>query len=123
MKILKITTGNVISAADIKKGADVRELLAGQKTDCIQYVRPEFLSRKAVLAVDDSGRLRGLAVNEAASLMYGAQFHGHPIVGDVLVMKVSDEPDYVPFDDDEAKTVMQNLMRRFPFLKTEGQED
>lgn len=121
MKIIRITTDNRIQVEDA--GERVHEYLSGQGTDCIEYVKPRYAAPGTVLAVDENGLLRDLPINEAASLMYGTQHHGHPIVGDVLVMKISDEPDYVMFNDDEAKTILQNLKRRFPFLRTEGQED
>lgn len=120
MKAIRITTDNLIQVEDA--GKRVHEHLSGQGTDCIAYVKPRYAAPGTVLVVDDNGLLRDLPVNEAASLMYGTQYHGHPIVGDVLVMKISAEPDYVMFDDDEAQTVIHNLMRRFPYLKTEDKE-
>ncbi len=125
MKAIKITTDNRISivATDRSFGCDPEKLLGEQNTSCIEYVKPRYGIRDTVLAVDDNGMLKCLPINEAASLMYGVQHHGNPIVGDVLVLRISPEPDYVPFSDEEAEKTEQELLAKFPFLKTEDWED
>ena len=115
MKVIRITTDDLIQVENAEKR--VHEYLSGQGTDCIEYVKPRYTVPGTVLVVDENGLLRDLPLNKAASYMYGTQYHGHPIVGDVLVFTVSPEPDYVPLSDEKAKERIQELLSQFPFLK------
>jgi hypothetical protein len=119
MKAIKITTDNKVSivATDGSFGSNPEKLLEEQNTSCLEYVKPRYGIRNTVLAVDESGMLKCMPINEAASLMYGVQHHGNPIVGNVLVLSISPEPDYVPFSDEEAKKTEEELLEKFPFLE------
>ena len=119
MKAIRITTDDRISLVDIRNTyGDMSDALGGVT---IEFVRPAFAAPGTVLAVDESGIPKGLAPNRCASLMYGTQYHGSPIVGDVLVLRTGTDsygaPDYVPYPDAEAEKVKQTLTRNHPFLK------
>lgn len=38
------------------------------------------------MIVNEEGLLKDLPLNRAGSLLYGTQFHGSPIVGDIVIM-------------------------------------
>ena len=81
----------------------------------IEIVRPAYLRRPYVMIVNEEGLLKGLPINNTGSLLYGA-----PIVGDVLILKEGfnddGEPDLLSLDMDEAHNLLDELMRRFPYL-------
>lgn len=79
MKGLLITTTNEVTAVDIEMDDIIENL-----NDLPEFVRRgPYVSEGTVLVVADTGKLRGLPVNRIASAMYGAQIHGHTVVGDV----------------------------------------
>lgn len=67
----------------------------------------------AELVVDDEGLFTETPiVNIPASLLYGVQQHGQPIVGNALVVKPIETPDGVEetgFDDEEIKSILKAL--------------
>lgn len=74
----------------------------------IEIVHPMCLKRPYVMIVNEEGLLQDLDMNVYGSLLYGAQIHGQPIVGNVVIMKegfVDGEPDIVGLSDDEASKV------------------
>lgn len=78
MKGLLITTDDRVEPVDI----DMQDIIENLD-DLPEFVRRgAYISTGTVLVVADTGKLRGLPVNRIASAMYGAQIHGHTIVGD-----------------------------------------
>lgn len=67
----------------------------------------------ADLVIDDEGLfIETPTVNIPASLLYGVQQHGQPIVGNALVVKPIETPDGVEetgFDDEEIKSILKAL--------------
>lgn len=117
MKAIKITTDNKISAVEFSNNCiDAKSILNGWP----EYITPRFAEKNTVIIADENGIFKNLKLNKAGSLMYGTQFHGHPIVGDILVIKKGfnkdGEPDYVPLSEKEAETIKEELLKKYPFL-------
>lgn len=86
-KAIVLTTGGKIEIREleVKDGTlwkSLREVVDGD----IERVKPMYLARNLVMVVNEEGRLRDLPINLFASLLYGTQFHGTPIVGDVAIL-------------------------------------
>lgn len=58
--------------------------------DWVERVRPVGLPGYLML-VNENGLLKNLPLNIAGSLFYGTQFHGSPIVGDIVIAKDSQQ--------------------------------
>lgn len=117
MKAIKITASNKISAVEFSNNCiDAKSILNGWP----EYVIPRFAEKNTIMIVDENGLWKNLAPNKAGSLMYGTQFHGHPIVGDILIIKkglnYDGEPDYVPLSEKEAETIKEALLKKYSFL-------
>ena len=70
----------------------------------IEVVHPKYLPEGFCLVVDDEGRLKGSAVNNIASAIYGTLEHGQPIVGNAVILRegvVDGERDFVSLTDDD----------------------
>lgn len=84
----------------------------------IEHVRPRYLQAPFCMIINEEGLLRGLPVNNAASLLYAGIT---PIVGDVLILKdginEDGEPDIVGLEPLEAQTLLCQLYSRMAFLE------
>lgn len=83
--------------------------------DWVELVRPRGLPGYLML-VDESGRLKNLPINLAGSLFYGSQFHGDPIVGNIVI--AGDNQEKVPqgLTEKQISHVFEEanrLMKRF----------
>lgn len=79
-----------------------------------EHVHPMGLKRPYSMMVNEEGLLLNLPMNQLGSLLYGTNFHGQPIVGDVVFVKDGyhgGEPDVVGMDDDEAQMVGDEFVR------------
>lgn len=84
MKALVFTTRNTAYIRDFKEPmSQTAEEVVG---DWVELVRPVGLPGYLML-VNENGLLKNLAPNVAGSLFYGTQFHGSPIVGDIVIAK------------------------------------
>lgn len=117
MKAIKITTTNRISVVDI----DVNDYRAiNREIECSihEIVRTKILMDwfrvPVVMLVDEEGILRRRHFNSVASYMYGVQFHGQPILGDVLFVQPNGE-DLAGLAN--AEVVKHMLMLGFPYLE------
>ena len=75
-----------------------------------EIVHPVGMKRPFVMLVNEEGLLLNLDVNALGSFLYGTLAHGHPIVGDIVIMKegfVDGEPDIVGLTDQEADAFME----------------
>lgn len=120
MKVIKITVDDKLSIVDADNSfACICNLLPD--SDGIDFVKPRFTERGTVFAFDKGGKLKGLAENTAASIMYGyPEVAPTCIVGDVLVMKYVFNQyrlTYVPLSDSEAEERAVKLLKEFKFLK------
>ena len=78
----------------------------------IEHVNPKLLRRPYCLLVNEDGLRLGLPVNYLASYMYGTHMHGHPIVGDVILMKnayIHGERDTIGLTDSEIEKITCEL--------------
>ena len=76
----------------------------------IEIVHPVGMKRPFVMIVNEEGLLLNLDINALGSFLYGTLAHGHPIVGDIVIMKegfVDGEPDIVGLTDQEADVFME----------------
>lgn len=74
----------------------------------IEHVRPMRLACPFCMIVNEEGRLQNLPVNSIGSFLYGADQHGEPIVGDIVIMKDGyrdGEPDIIGLEDAEVEKV------------------
>ncbi|MDF2881710.1 MAG: hypothetical protein K0R54_2267 [Clostridiaceae bacterium] len=132
MKVIKITTNNVISVVDIQEPTlnDMQEQVGG----FIETVRPFGLSlldvpgnRNLLMIVNEEGRCIRLDINKAGSSLYNDginyPFTGfEPIVGDILFMSegfVNGEPDIIGLSDEQVQALISELINKFDFLNME----
>ena len=113
--------GILIKATDVATYAvitagDTLEAMQGLVGGYIETVRPKYLAEDQILIVDEEGLLKGKPVNNTASLLCSS-----PIVGDVLILKEGldeeGEPDIIGLEGDEARLLMEDLVKRFPYLE------
>ena len=73
----------------------------------IEIVRPVRLERPYCMIVNEEGTLINLPRNSFGSLLYGTDYHGNPILGDIVLLKEginSDgELDILGLDDQDIK--------------------
>lgn len=88
MKAILVTTENEVSIVDLDgPGSYWKQASETIKADCFKIIRPLRLTKGIVLCVDAKGSLCGLSRNEYGCYLYGTDVHGHPIYGDILLMK------------------------------------
>lgn len=113
MKALVITTKDTAYVRDFAPPmSQTAEKVIG---DWVERVRPTGLPGYLML-VDENGRLKNLPMNLAGSLFYGAQFHGEPIVGTIVI--AGDNREKVPqgLTEKQISHVFEEanrLMKRF----------
>lgn len=126
-KTVRITADNQVSVMDITPfERDGWYKAIGGGCDIVETVKTQrmfdLLRMPVLMLVDEEGHLRGQELNLVASLLYGAQEHGCPIVGNVI-FAVPDGPDILPLSEEDAEMVKGELMREFVFLEEEKQEE
>lgn len=113
MKGIVVTPDMEIRVQDF--GCPLHKSLGAVVGGYIEHVLPRGLDEPYCLICNDEGRLKGLPVNPIASWLYGAQRHGSPIVGTVVLMKdeVVDnrEIDIVGLTDDDVDKLAEMLSR------------
>lgn len=91
MNGLKIYTDGRMEVHDIKESEFEYKFEALQKAidcDCIDIVHASNLPSPYCMVVDDESLLKEKPIiNLVASYLYGADEHGQPICGDVIIMK------------------------------------
>lgn len=101
MKMIKITTNNQISVHDFPEGSfgEQNQVLRGHigpKCELYEHVMPKRLynelhgSRErgncVSMLVDEDGHYNGSSENIVASWLYESDKHGHPILGNALIV-------------------------------------
>lgn len=128
MRIIKISTDNVISVHEYPEKDDLKTLcsLIGNYCSMVEYVKPRRLysdlgalatvsnvpGEAVALLVDEEGLLKENAVNDVASFLYGTDKHNQPIVGDILVIGAKWEGGGVSFcgiEDSQFETLYPRL--------------
>lgn len=121
MKGVVITTADEVSVRDF--AAPLHESLGAVVGGYIEIVHPQGLQPPYCMIVNEEWLLKNLSLNRAGSLLYGTQFHGYPIVGDIVIMAEGWTPeglDIVGITEDRAEKVAQELIKAFE-LKGAGQ--
>ena len=105
MKIIRISTDNEISVHDFPEGilqiqnAQLRKLI-GSRCEIYEHVLPRRLYTDlgvpngivrenggfVSMLIDEDGISHGLEPNLVGSYLYGTDEHGHPIVGNILLI-------------------------------------
>ena len=112
MKTIKVDTNNKISFVDVNFDdyRDIRRVIGGR----IESVRTpriaHFFGEDAVMIVDEEGLIKDLPMNQLGCFFYGTMFHGHPIVGDLILTKVVGEDLTAP---DDVEELMERLVQTF----------
>lgn len=86
----------------------------------IEIVNPAGLNEPYCMIANEEGRLRKLPTNEVGSFLYGTHIHGHPIVGNIVIMKfgITDEgPDIVGLSTKEAHAFVDAYTKPFGLTK------
>ena len=78
MKGLVFDTENRMQFKDF--GEPLLDSLQKEVGGYIEVVHPKYLPEGLCMVVDDEGRLKGSAINNIASVLYGTPEHGQPIV-------------------------------------------
>ena len=114
MKGVVITTADEVSVRDFAE--PFHESLGAVVGGYIDIVHPQGLQSPYCMIVNEEGLLKKLPFNRAGSLLYGTQFHGLPIVGDIVIMAdgwTPEGPDIVGIPEDRAEKVAQELIKAF----------
>lgn len=107
MKGIVITTKNAMRVQEFSSPAylSIGDAVGGW----MEIVHPKRLKRPYCMIVNDEGLLRNLPLNAFGSLLYGTDYHGVPIVGDIVLIKEginsNGECDLVGLDEQD----IQNL--------------
>lgn len=86
----------------------------------IEVVHPVGIKHPFLMVVNEDGLRLELPLNAIGSVLYGTLAHGHPIVGDIVIMKegwTEDGPDVVGLTDKEAKdflNLFSGLLKTVP---------
>ena len=70
----------------------------------IEIVRPRRLGRPYVMIVNEDFLRPCLPLNPVGSYLYRTDEHGHPICGNIIILKEAGE-DLVGLDDDELRII------------------
>lgn len=124
MKGLAINTENLMRFKDFKEPA--LESLQKEVGGCIEVVHPKYLPEGLCMVVDDEGLLKGSAINNIASVLYGTPEHGQPIVGNAVILRegfVAGERDFVSLTEDDKTNLILLLFALGISIKDESEAE
>lgn len=102
MKALVFTTKDTAYVRDFNEPIlETAEEVVG---DWVEMVRPLGLPGHLIL-VDENGYMKNWTTNVVGSMFYGTQFHGHPIVGDIVIVKEQGSKEPKGLTDDEIQKI------------------
>lgn len=84
--------------------APLYKTLGAEVGGYIEIVRPKGLPEPLCFVCNEEGLLHGLPLNAFASVLYCTLDHGHPIVGNIVIMRegfVDGEPDLVSLTEED----------------------
>ncbi len=119
MKGVVITADNEVYIKDF--GDPLFRTLGEVVGGYIECVSPIRLNGRNWMIVNEEGLLKGLPLNLYGSFLYGTEQHGHPIVGNVVIMKPGfrdGEPDIVGLSEVEAFTICRRARIELEHLKS-----
>lgn len=70
----------------------------------IEFVRPSRLGKPYCMIVNEEFLLQGLPVNPVGCYLYATDEHGHPICGNIIIMKEHGE-DIINLDPAELRLI------------------
>ncbi len=111
MKGIVINTDNTVEVRDF--GEPLYKTVGEAVGGCIEIIHPMGLAKPLVMIINDEGLLRELPMNMVGSLLYGTHTHGHPIAGNIVIMKTGctcDGPDIVGLTDEEIAQLSASFM-------------
>ena len=88
----------------------IREAVGGH----YELVRPRGLQEPYCMMANEIGLALGLPLNPLGCYLYGTLDHGHPIVGDIMILKLgycAGEPDTVGMNDEEAQQLGDKFVK------------
>lgn len=84
-KALLITTAGQIRTVEL--GEPLHRSLGALVGGWIEHVNPVGLQKPYCMFVNEDYIAEGLPINVIGSFLYGTQEHGHPICGNIVIMK------------------------------------
>lgn len=81
--------------------------------------RPMRLKQPYCMIVNEDFLRLELPINPVGCYLYGADQHGHPICGTIVISKIQG-PDLVSLTDNEAKEISKTMTRLMNLLKEEN---
>lgn len=126
MKAVLITSNDLIATVDVSKPLhkSVGELVGG----FIEVVRPINMNRPYVMICNEDYCALELPFNYMGSYFYGTKDHGHPVLGNIVIMKEQGE-DLIGLSNEEIQIVTEtcgsilSAMKFFMQLRKGGQKD
>lgn len=114
MKGIVITTSDEVSVQDFAYPhyKSLGRVVGGY----IEIVRPQGLNRPYCMVVNEEGLMHNLPLNRAGSLLYGTQFHGSPIVGDIVIMAEGETDkgiDFMEIPDNRLEVIKKEFIKSF----------
>lgn len=85
MKGLVITTKNEVRVQEFPE--PTRKSIGDAVGGYFEVVRPVRLKRPYCMVVNEEGVILKLPINSFGSFLYGADYHGNPILGDIVLLK------------------------------------
>lgn len=124
MKTIKVTTDNKVSFVDVNFDdyKDIQRVIGGSFESVHTTRIARFFGEGVILLVDEDGLSKDLPVNLLGCFFYGAMFHRHPIVGDLILAKVVGEGQTAP---DDVEALMDRLLKTFNLeeVRADGNEN
>ena len=113
-KGIVVTTDNVASVREF--GYPLHESIRPVLDGYMETVYPKGLAEPYLMLVNEEGLLMQKPLNLIGSILYESHKHGHPIVGNIVLMKFgyrNGEPDIVGLTDDEADALLNQIIQLF----------
>lgn len=125
MKGIVIATNNKMRMQEFSEPAykSIGDAVGGW----IEVVHPVRLKRPYCMIVNEEGMLLNLPMNMFGSFLYGTDYHGNPILGDIVLLKEgidSDgELDILGLDEQDIKYLYDMVSTKMGREVKLGQED
>ena len=94
---------------DIAEPIDLQQLGQLIGADYVEIVKANRLPDGYVMIVDEDGKLKENEVNKPCSFLYGADYHGDPIVGNALILQETyglQGPELAGLEEDDAAVIV-----------------
>ncbi len=112
-KVIKIDTNGNVTVQFFAE--PLYQTMGADLDGLIEHVRPMRLPPPYCMIVDDEGLLKGLPINQIGCLLYQTDRHGQPIVGDIYIMRDTDD-NFVGLTDDDFACLLTIFEQLSDFL-------